>query len=315
MSAWASPKDCVASPLREVQRGGLRSSTGTCKGTADPQKDGTPCALTGDLCSLDKACSSGQCVGGTPEDCSGLDFQCQVGKCDGTTGLCGAVSAPMGSACNQAIPECQVGACTQQGACAVTNMPDGTACNDRDACTGTDTCTAGVCAGVLVAGCTLYLHEGFETCPDGWTFGGDWQCGTPLNGDGTGCAAHTGHDCIATQLAGDYHNNQSFDTCTADSPSIDLTHATNPMVSFWAWVHTEGGTYDGWNMAASTDGGQTFQEVATVSPPYPSTIAGQPAWGGDLSAQGWLNYTADFTAYAGHSIILRYAFRSDPATV
>src|SRR5262249_21978895 len=157
-----------------------------------------------------------------------------------------------------------------------------------DACTKSDTCMGGTCAGTALTGCQLYLHEGFETCPDGWTLGGDWQCGTPMNvGPAT---AHTGNNCIATQIAGLYHVNQSFSTCTADSPPITLAQATNPMVSFWAWDYTEGITFDGWNMKVSTDGGMSFQEVMTVSPAYSQMVLGQPAWGGNHAAEGWQNY-------------------------
>jgi hypothetical protein len=88
------------------------------------------------------------------------------------------------------------------------------------------------------------------------------------------------------------------------------------VVSFWVWQHTEGGTFDGWNLKVSTDG-QTFMDVpsVSVSPPYNLTVVGQPAWGGDQSGEGWQHYTADLTAYIGQPITLRFAFRSDGATV
>jgi hypothetical protein len=276
--------DCTTSPLAECNSMACDPSTGQCIATPDCAKEGAPCALTGDPCSVGKTCSAGQCAGGVPKDCSALGVGCQVGTCDGMTGDCVA-----------------------------SMVPDGSACNDRDACTQGDTCMAGVCAGTAVAGCAVYFTEGFETCPDGWTLGGDWQCGTPTSTSPV--TPHTGHGVIATQLDGLYHVDQSYSTCTADSPAIDLTHATRPQLSFWVWDHTEGGTFDGWNLKVSTNGGQTYTEVMTVSPPYPLTIAGQPAWGGDLSALGWQNYTADLTAYAGTSIELRFAFRSDAATV
>ena len=69
-------------------------------------------------------------------------------------------------------------------------------------------CMAGVCVGTPVAGCSLYYSEGFENCSDGWTFGGDWQCGAP-----TGMSPvtpHTGKNVVATQLDGLYHPNQTF---------------------------------------------------------------------------------------------------------
>ena len=306
-------KDCSFSPLSECNTVACNSATGMCAGTPDPTKDNASCVLTGDLCQTSKTCAAGKCGGGTPKDCSALNVGCQIGACNAMNGFCGSTSAPVGSACSEGIAECHVGACDVKGSCLPSTGPDGTSCNDHDACTKGDTCAAGVCAGGPVAGCVLYFQEGFEVCPDGWTFGGDWQCGTPMNvGPAT---AHTGHGCIATKIAGLYSVNQSFDTAVADSPSINLTQATKPTLSFWAWVYTEGGTFDGWNLKVSTDGGQSFTEVATVTPAYPLTILTQPSWGGDLSAQGWQPYSADLTAYIGHAIILRFAFRSDGATV
>ena len=51
-------------------------------------------------------------------------------------------------------------------------------------------------------------------------------------------------------------------TAAATSPPIDLTAATSPVLSFWAWDHTEGGTFDGWNLKVSINGGQAFTDVA-----------------------------------------------------
>ncbi len=170
---------CQSSPLTECNMVACDPTSGECTGTPDPGQDGNPCVLTGDLCNVDKACSAGQCVGGTPMDCSSLDVPCQTGVCDPTTGVCGAVQEAVGTACSDNLPACQVGACNNRGMCIVSTAPDGTACNDHDACTGGDACAAGACVGAPITGCQLYLDEGFETCPDGWTLGGDWQCGMP----------------------------------------------------------------------------------------------------------------------------------------
>lgn len=307
------PKDCMFSPLSECNTVACEPSTGKCTGFPDPQKDDAPCVLTGDLCSTNKTCKTGQCQGGIPKDCSSLDAGCQVGVCDPQNGICGPVNAPVGTVCTEGLHECDVGKCDVKGTCVGSPAPDGVACNDHDACTKTDECMAGACGGEPVAGCTHYLQDGFEACPNGWTFGGDWQCGTPE--DVGPLEAHTGTGVIATQIAGVYHVSQSFGTTVADSPPIDLTSAVSPVVSFWAWDHTEGGTFDGWNLKVSTNGGQSFTTVTSVSPAYSLTIAGQPAWGGDHSAEGWQIYSADLAAHAGKTIILRFAFRSDGASV
>ena len=307
------PKSCAFSPLNECNAVACNPATGKCAATADPNKEDAPCVLTGDLCSTKKTCSAGQCGGGSAKDCSALNVGCEVGVCDVVNGFCGPTTAPVGTSCSEGIPECYVGACDAKGSCASSAAPNGIACNDHNACTQADKCGSGACAGAAVGGCSVYLQEGFEVCPSGWTFGGDWQCGTP---EKVGpLAAHTGKGVIATQLAGVYSLNQSFSTTVADSPPLDLTLATSPVISFWAWVHTEGGTFDGWNLKVSTNGGQSFTEVTTVTPAYSLTITGKPAWGGDHSAEGWQNYTAALTAYIGQPIILRFAFRSDGATV
>lgn len=307
------PKDCTFSPLSECNTVACDPATGKCMGTSDPAKDDAPCLLTGALCSAKKTCKAGQCGGGTAKDCSAFDVGCQVGVCDAANGFCGPATAPVGTACIDGIAECYVGACDAKGLCQSSSAPNGIACNDHNSCTKADTCVAGACAGATIAGCLLYLQEGFEVCPNGWTFGGDWQCGKPENvGPLT---AHTGNGVAATKIAGLYTVNQSFGTTVADSPSIDLTQATHPVISFWAWVHTEGSTFDGWNLKVSTNGGQSFTDVTTVTPAYSLTIAGKPAWGGDHSAEGWQNYTADLTAFIGQPILLRFAFRSDGAGV
>jgi Immune inhibitor A peptidase M6 len=307
-----TPKDCSFSPLNECNTVTCDSTTGMCTGTPDPTTDNNPCVLSGPLCSIDKTCLAGQCQGGKPKDCSSLDSGCTVGVCDDTTGLCGPSNAPVNTPCNESIPACHLGTCSIKGLCVPSTGPDGSACNDHDACTQNDTCAAGVCTGTPVAGCSLYLDEGFETCPDGWSLKGDWQCGVPMNvGPAT---AFGGNNCIGTVIAGLYDPNQTFAACVANSPAVDLTNATSPELSFWVWDYTEGGTFDGWNLKVSIDGGQTYNEVMTVSPPYMLTIAGQLAWGGDFSAEGWQNYTADLTAYKGQKINLQFGFRSDPAT-
>ena len=310
------PKTCALSPLLECNKVECEPATGQCVGTPDPFKDNAPCVLTGDLCKVNKTCQNGLCAAGVPMDCSGLDVECQVGECDTATGICGPVDAPAGKACTDGIDQCEVGECNANGGCKSAAAPNGTACNDHDACTSGDQCAGGSCAdGAAVAGCQHYFKEGFEDCPNGWALAGDWECGLPMTVGPP--AAHTGLGVLATNLDGVYSVNQSFTNATATSPPIDLTTATNPIVSFWAWDHTEGGTFDGWHLKISTNGGTSFTTVTTVTPAYSLNLGtpSQPAWGGDHSAQGWQSYSADLTAFAGQTVLLRFAFRSDGATV
>lgn len=310
------PKSCAFSPLSECNSVTCDPNTGKCNGIPDPSKDNVPCVLTGDLCRVNKTCQTGECAGGEPKDCSALDVGCSLGACNSDSGLCGTVAAPVGTPCVPGTAECVIGACDTKRECKASAAPDGSSCNDFNACTSGDKCTAGVCGSTSpVASCSDYLHEGFENCSNGWTLGGDWQCGIPLN-EGPP-SAYVGQNLIGTQIAGLYTVNQSFNTAVADTPVIDLTMATSPRLSFWAWDHTEGGSFDGWNLKISENNGQTYVAIPAmaVTPPYPLNIIGQPSWGGDHSAKGWQNYTADLSAYAGKSVKVRFSFRSDAATV
>jgi len=308
------PKDCSFSPLSECNVVGCEPATGKCVGTPDPNKDNRPCVLTGDLCNIKRTCQNGQCSGGEPKDCSALTAGCQLGVCDPASGLCGQTPAPVGTACSEGIAECSVGTCNAKGVCDPMSAPDGGGCNDYNACTTADKCASGICVGGSpVADCSVYLQEGFENCSNGWTLGGDWECGAPSHVGPL--AAHLGKNCIATQIDENYHTNQSFNTTTATSPPVNLTGATKPILSFWAWDHTEGGSFDGWNLKVSDDGGTNYKNVTNVVPAYNTTILGQPAWGGNHAAEGWKNYQADLSAFIGKNILLRFAFRSDGATV
>jgi bacillopeptidase F (M6 metalloprotease family) len=111
----------------------------------------------------------------------------------------------------------------------------------------------------------------------------------------------------------DYSNNDTWALTTATSPAIDLAGVPTPILTFRMWVDTEGGTFDGVNLQISSDGGAAFQVLDTVTPAYPLTIAGEPAWGGQQAALGWQLVQADLTAYSGQTILLRFAFQSDPS--
>ncbi len=156
---------------------------------------------------------------------------------------------------------------------------------------------------------TLYT-TGFEgTCPDGWTLTGDWQCGVPTNPAGP-ATPFQGAQCIATGLAQDYSNDDTWGGTTATSPAIDLAAAVSPTLTFRMWIDTEGGADDGANLQISTDGGTTFAVLSAV-PAYTLTVAGEPAWGGHMAALGWQPVQVDLSAYAGQTILLRFAFQSN----
>ena len=303
-------KDCTFSPYAECNTVACNPGTGVCDPTPDASKNGVTCGLSGDICNTGKTCAAGTCGGGALKDCSALNQPCADGVCDTNSGSCTTMAKAAGTACAQATNQCNLGMCSTQGQCVGSPLTNGTVCNDHDACTMTDSCTAGACAGGAVASCPVYFTEGFETCPHGWTFGGDWQCGAPtVLGPAT---AHTGTGLIGTQLAANYNVSQTYLTAVADSPAIDLSAATAPQLSFWVWMDTEGSSYDGFNVKASIDNGATYAQVLSVAPAYNLTISSQSAWGGHNAAAGWQLYTADVSSLAGHAQAkLRFSFASD----
>ena len=48
-----------------------------------------------------------------------------------------------------------------------------------------------------------------------------------------------------------------------------------------------------------------------MTPPYNETVDGQPAWVGDVTGGNWQFFSANLSAYAGQTSLLRYSFRSD----
>lgn len=82
-------------------------------------------------------------------------------------------------------------------------------------------------------------------------------------------------------------------------------------LTFRVWYDTEGGTFDGWNVKISSDGGASFTLLTTVTPDYELTISAEQSLGGNKSANGWMSYGADLSGYAGQDILLQFAIRTD----
>lgn len=142
----------------------------------------------------------------------------------------------------------------------------------------------------------------------GWTLTGDWEWGTPSNVGPMSCQSGS---CMGLRMAAEYSNNQPWNFCTATSPPIDLTGTISPTLRFWSYVDTEGASWDGGNLKVST-GGPAFSVVTGVDPPYNlNNVNGQMAWGGNQMTNGWQQFEADLSPYAGQIVRIQYAFRSD----
>jgi alpha-tubulin suppressor-like RCC1 family protein len=212
--------------------------TGQCSNPA--KADGASCS-DGDGCTQADTCQSGACVAGAAVTCTASDPCHEAGTCDPATGMCSnpakedGTPCSDGNACTQ-MDTCQSGACAgaspvlctasdechdagtcdpATGMCSNPAKANGTACNDDNACTQTDTCQNGACAGGTAVSCTASdeCHE-VGTCdpvtgcsnppkPDGcWCSGGACVGGvcTPVgssssSGPGSGGSGHgsSGH--------------------------------------------------------------------------------------------------------------------------
>ena len=100
-------------------------------------------------------------------------------------------------------------------------------------------------------------------------------------------------------------------TNTASTGPISLVGTTAPNLRFRVWFNTEGNSFDGWNLKVSTDGGTTYTPLSTVTPAYSLTVDTQACWGGNESASGWQEYSADLSAFAGMSVNLQFGMRTD----
>lgn len=307
-----TPNDCFFAPVNnDCEVAVCNPQNGMCEPEADLSRDGDPCTI-GDLCAVGKTCNAGQCQGGLPKDCSAFDQPtgCFDGVCDPMTGLCGQVQQAVGSACTAGTDACNAGMCDANQNCVSMPVPDGTSCTDFNSCTTGNTCQSGVC-GTLDPLCTVLYEEGFEVCPPpGGIFGGSvWECGQP--GSSGPASTQQGVNIAGTNLQGDYPSGMDYANDYFETPPIDITNGVTPVLTWWQWMHTEGSTFDGHNIKASVDNGQTFSVVTSVTPPYDLTVAGEPAYGGDETSLGWNQRSADLSAFVGSVVILRFSMRTD----
>ncbi len=137
----------------------------------------TACRASAGICDVAESCS------GTAAACPGDTFAATTVGCRASAGECDAAESCSGSAAT----------CPADG-----DEPDDTVCDDGNACTSSDQCTDGTCAGTAIpecgAECGNGTVEGSEACDDGnATFTvGEYcgvacvliPCGKPTNSSG-----------------------------------------------------------------------------------------------------------------------------------
>jgi len=202
-------------------------------------------------------------------------------------GSCGGSCRPYQSACDPAHPGMRL-VCDGSG---LAEVPQ--SCFEE--------CAAGLCRGV-------YLDEGFEgpSAPPHWILSGDWAIAQApgvapviLPEDGSSLSARLTQARTSRDYADDF----------AQSPELDLTGATEPVLHFLAYLLTETGRsgFDVW--VRSDDGDGEFELLTPEYPAYDQTVKGVAAWSGLKLV--FRPSQVDLTQFAGHKISLRFALASD----
>jgi hypothetical protein len=133
----------------------------------------------------------------------------------------------------------------------------------------------------------------------------DWRHGVVASGPGTGWS---GSQAWATNLAGSYTNNLRE---YAYLPPVDLTGVSAATISFRLWM--EGSTGDGVSVEAWYPG-NGWATLHPDTPAYESTDAeGRPAWRSQSPRGRYVWAALPLDAFAGGTVRLRLALRSDGA--
>jgi cysteine-rich repeat protein len=143
-------------------------------GACEHINNSAPCDDT-QFCTVNDTCVRGVCQG-SPRDCSGGADQCNDGVCDEANDRCGMPKA------------------------------DGTACDDGNACTRTDACIAGRCAGTAAIVCAAP-----DQCNDGACDPATGACAASPKPDGATC--DDGNPCTRSDTC-------RAGICTAGAPVV-----------------------------------------------------------------------------------------------
>lgn len=142
------------------------------------------------------------------------------------------------------------------------------------------------------------MVENFETntVPDRWVADfGIWQIGKPTSGPATnvlGLRAHSGTNCLATVLAGDYPEDRAS---RITGPAFTVPSADqNPRLRFWHWWSFNNNDWG--QVQISTNNGASWE---ALSPAYWTT-----------SAELWTRPLLDLSAYAGKTVRIGFYFES-----
>ena len=206
-------------------------------------------------------------------------------------GSCGGVCRPYEASCDAGDPKTRL-VCASSG---LERLPQSCA----------EGCGEGRCRGV-------YMDEGFDgaSAPPNWLLTGDWAVGQ-VTFDKIFVLAAEGGNCLGTGFMGAHGANREYAENFAQTPWIDLSAATAPVLEFLTYLYSEP-QKDGFNVWVRSVAGADFELLSPESPPYDGSIKGVEAWSG-LKSFSFHRFEADLSRFVGKRIQLRFALASDGA--
>jgi len=324
-----SVKDCFFAPVPNVCTiAACNPQTGMCEPV--PANDGMACPNNGDPCTLNKKCQAGMCLGTIEKNCSALTGGCFDGVCDAASGQCKKQPIAEGSACEEAVDECNVGVCDPAGACLPVPTPgvlcasatdacnvgscdasgacvasptnDAGPCEDGDPCTTGETCSAGLCAGGVLNNYAVYFTEPFTSDMTGWTLGPEWQigpaaasaCSNKGSPDPASDSTPTADNGVAGVAIGGCPQKGIHGLYYLESPAIDADVQGSVWLDFQRWLNSDFKPYMR-NTIEAWDGTEWVLVWQSGGPPA-------------ISDAGWTRVTHDLTAYKNGALKVRFGF-------
>ena len=279
--------------------------------------DGNPNTV-GDACTAGVCAGVDHCLGVT---CVAQDQCHAAGVCvDHATGACSNPTLANGTVCNDGNPNtvgdvCTAGVCAgvdhcsgvtcvaqdqchaagvcvdhATGACSNPTLANGTVCNDGNACTVTDTCTAGVCGGTGTpcqngATCSSSGSAAVCACTTGWTGPtcatvADFCISNPCKNGGTCTSGSSSYTCAC---AGGFNG----PTCEGIAPACKLVNGdfespggtvlSGAYSSTPGWINLSPSPIQASTVAATYEGGYSVvdrtQVLRLVADSNPSSSA------------------------------------------
>jgi hypothetical protein len=327
-------KDCFFAPVPDICHvSECNPQTGTCEPV--PANDGVACPDAGDLCMLNKKCQGGLCLGTIEKSCSALTKGCFEGVCDKADGLCKKAPIAEGSACDEAVDECNLGVCDAQGTCLPVPTPgvpcasetnacnlgscdaagacvgkptnDAGPCEDGDPCTTGETCAAGACLGGVLNNYIVYYTEPFTSDMTGWTLGPEWAigpaaasaCSNKGNPDPASDHTATADNGVAGVAIGGCAQKGVHGLYYLESPPIDADVQGSVWLDFQRWLNSDFKPYMR-NTIEVWSGSEWVLVWQSGGPPA-------------IADAGWTRVTHDLTAYKNGALRVRFGFESQNA--